>query len=173
VNADHVLTEFAIAGGRLSLYADRFVQHGDNAMETVPLAHLASVRVAFERDARQLHWAVGLVFVALLSAAASGPLQRAAGALAAGVTEHAGRESLDAVLLSAFSALGSLAGLFLPIAAGLAAIAAALLVFFALGRTTLTLSYAATERSWAVRGRNLPLMEFADRICDQLAAGKG
>lgn len=32
-----------------------------DASETVPLVHLASVRVAFERDERKLHWPIGLL----------------------------------------------------------------------------------------------------------------
>ncbi len=173
MNADHVLTEFAIAGGRLALHADRLVHHGDDVMETVPLAHLASVRVAFERDPRQLNWAIGLIVVAMMLAAASGPLHGAATSLAAGVKEHVGRESLDAVLLSSFSALAGLARLLTPLAVLLGAVATALLALFGLGRTTLTPAFAATERVWAVRGRNRPLMEFAERVCDQLAARQG
>jgi hypothetical protein len=169
LNDDNVLTEFEIAGaGRLSLHADRLVHHGGDAMETVPLAHLASVRVAFEREPHKLNWAAGLLVAALLLAAASGPLHGAVTALAAGVKEQAGRESLDALLVSSSSALASLARLLLPIAAVLAGVAVVLLALFALGRTTLTLAYAATERRWSVRGRNRPLMEFAERVCDQL-----
>ena len=75
-------------GSRLTLYANRLVLHGGDAMETVPLAQLASVRVAFERDPRKLNWAIGLLVLALILAAASGPLQALATALAAGVKEH-------------------------------------------------------------------------------------
>jgi uncharacterized membrane protein len=90
--------------------------------------------------------------------------------LAAGVKEHAGRESLDGVLLASFSALGGLARLLPVLAAVLAACAAALLVFFWLGLTTLSLSFAAVERVYAVRGRNLYLAEFAESVAEQLSA---
>ena len=92
--------------------------------------------------------------------------------MAAGIKEHAGRESLEAVLLASFSALGGLARLLSPLAAVLAAIAAALLAFFWLGVTVLTLAFAATERSYAVRGRNRFLVEFAQTVAEQLVARK-
>jgi len=129
------------------------------------------VRVAFERDSRKLNWAVVLLAAALILAAVSGPLQSGAAALAAGVREQAGRESFDAVLISSFSALGALARLLPAVAAALTALAAALLVFFWLGLTTLTLSFAATEREFSVRGRNQLLFQFAETVAEQLAGG--
>jgi hypothetical protein len=171
LNADTFIAEFELARGeRLALYAGRLVHQGSDTVETVPLAHLASVRVAFERDARQLNGAIILLVVALILALSSGPLHGAVLSLAAGVKEHGGRESLEAVLLACFEMLAGLARLMAPLAAALAAIAVALLALFAFGRTTLTLAFAATERAWPVRGRNRPLMEFAERVGDQLAA---
>ncbi|HUN69895.1 MAG TPA: hypothetical protein VMU46_13935 [Burkholderiales bacterium] len=160
-------------GSHLALYANRLVHQGGDSAETVPLAQLAAVRVAFERDPRNLNWAIALLVFALILAAVSGPLQNGIASLAAGIKEHAGRESLDAVLLASFSALGGLARLLAPLAAVLAAIAVALLVFFMLGQTILTLSFAAVERAYAVRGRNRLLFEFAETLAGQLAARKG
>ena len=175
---DSPLAEFEIGSGaqrgsRLTLYANRLVHHGGDSMEAVPLAQLAAVRVAFERDPAKMNWAVALLVVALILAAVSGPLQSGIAGLAAGIKEHAGRESLEAVLLTSFSVLGGLVRLLPPLAAVLAAIAAALLVFFWLGATVLTLAFAATERGYAVRGRNRFLVEFAQAVADQLAARKG
>lgn len=141
-------------------------------METVPLAQLASVGVAFERDPRKLNWAIALLVAALLLALASGPLHGVATDLAAGVKEHAGRESLDGVLLAALSALGALARLLVPLAGVLAALAAALIAFFWLGLTTLRLNFAAVEREFPVRGRNPFLIQFAELVAAQLAARK-
>ena len=146
MSVNQSLAEFEIGSGaqrgsRLTLYASRLVHQGKDAMETVPLAQLASVRVAFERDARKLNWAVALLIAALVL-----------------------------VLLASFAAIGSLARLLFPLAGVLAAIAVALLVFFWLGHTTLTLSFAATERAFAVTGRNPFLVQFAEAVADQLAA---
>jgi len=174
---ENPLAEFQIGSGaqrgsRLSLYANRLVHQGGDSMETVPLAQLAAVRVAFERDPAKLNWAIVLLVLALALLAVSGPLQDGIMGLAAGLKERAGRESLDAVLLAVFSALGGLARLLPAVAAVLAAIGAALLVFFWLGLTTLTLSFAAVERAYAVRGRNLFLIQFAEVVVERLAAVK-
>jgi hypothetical protein len=178
VSIDSSLAEFELRSGaqrgsRLTLYANRLVHQGGDSMETVPLAQLAAVRVAFERDARKLNWAIVLLALAMILALVAGPLQSGFAALAAGVREHAGRESLDAVLLASFAALGGLARLLPVLASALAAFAVALLAFFWLGQTTLTLSFAAVERAYAVRGRDRFLVEFADTLAERLAAKPG
>lgn len=174
---DGPLAEFEIGSGarrgsRLTLYANRLLHHGDDSMEVVPLAQLAAVRVAFARDPAKLNWAIGLLVLALLCAAVSGPLQSWIGGAAARIGEPARRESLDAVLLGAFTAMGALASLLPALAAALAAAAAALLTYFWLGVTVLTLAFAATERSYAVRGRDRHLIEFAQTVAEQLALRK-
>jgi hypothetical protein len=141
-------------------------------MEIVPLAHLASVRVAFERDPRKLSWSLGLLATALVLASISSPLRNWMADLAAKVSAGGGRESLDSVLIASFTAFGNLARLLSPLAAFLAAAGVALLVFFWLGRTSLTLAFAATERSCSVRGRDSRLVEFAELVGEQLSARK-
>ncbi len=177
MSLDSPLAEFEIGSGaqrgsRLTLYANRLLHHGGDTLETVPPAQLAAVRVAFERDAPKLNWAIGLLIVALVLVAISGPLQSWAASLTTGVKEHARRESLDAVLLGVFDGMRGLARLLPLLAAVLAAGAVALLAFFWLGVTVLTLSFAATERSYAVRGRNSLLLEFAHAAAAQLAQRK-
>lgn len=160
-------------GSRLTLYANRLVHQGGDSMEAVPLAQLAAVRVAFERKPRKLNWAIALLVVALMLAAISGPLQSWIAAAVTQVGDPVRRESLDAVLLWVFKALAGFARILPVLATALAAIAVALLVFFWLGATVLTLAFAATERSYAVRGRNRFLVEFAQTVAEQLAARKG
>jgi hypothetical protein len=178
VSQDSPLAEFempsgALRGSWLRVYANRLVHQGGESMETVPLAQLASVRVSFERDARKLNWAIGLLLSALLVAAASGPLQSWIGATATRVGDPAKRESLDALLFGVFNALGAFASVLPGIAAALAAAAVALSVFFWLGETVLTFAFAATERNFSVRGRDRPMVDFAHAVADQLAARKG
>ena len=175
---DNPIAEFEISSGtqrgsRLTLYASRLAYQGRDAMESVPLAHLASVAVAFERDPRKLYWAIALLVLALILLAVSGPLQGGIAALAGGIKDHAGRETLESALLGTFSVLGNLARLLPLLAALLAALAVALLVFFWLGVTTLTLSFAAVERAYSVRGRNPFLIQFAEFVAAQLALRKG
>jgi hypothetical protein len=173
MSADSPLAEVQLPrGGRLTLYANRLVHQGGDSMETVPLAQLAAVGVGFERDPAKLGWAVALLVVALVCALSSGPLQSGIGALAASVKDHAGRESLEAVLLASFSALGALARLLVPLAVLLAAGAAALVFFFWYGATVLSFSFAATQRSHRVHGRDPHLLDFANSVAEQLAARK-
>ena len=174
---ENPIAEFEISSGpqrgsRLTLYGSRLAYQGGDAMESVPLVHLASVGVAFERDPRKLNWAIVLLVLALILVAVSGPLQGGIAALAGNLKEHAGRESLESLLIATFSVLGALARLLPMLAALLGVIGAALAVFFWLGLTTLTLSFAATERSYSVRGRNPFLIQFADVIAAQLASRK-
>lgn len=174
MNLERALAEFEmpsgpLRGSRFVLFSNRLFHQGSDSMETIPLGQVASVRVAFERDARKLNAAVVLLLAALVLAAISAPLQGWIASLAGGVKEQAGRESFDAVLLAAASALAGAARLLVPLAAVLAAIAVALLYFFQAGLTTLTLSFAATERAISVRGRNLFLTQFAEAISAQVA----
>jgi hypothetical protein len=141
-------------------------------METVPLAQLAAVRIAFGREQAKLGWAIALLAIALALAAVAGPLLVWSGGAAARIAEHARRESLDAVLLAVLTALGGLASILPVLAAALGLLAAALAVFFWLGLTTLTLSFGAVERVYAVRGRNRFLIEFAETLSARLA-GRG
>ena len=171
--AEVEITSGSQSGSRLTLYANRLVHQGSDSMEAVPLAHLAAVGVAFERDPRKRNWAVALLLIALVLAVISGPLQSWIAATASKVGDPARRESLDALLFGVFNALGAFAGILPGIAVALAAAAAALLAFFWLGMTALSLAFAATERSYAVPGRNRPLVDFAHAVADQLAGRAG
>jgi len=171
-HAEYQVTSGPLRGSSLMLYANRFVQEGADALEVVPLAHLASVRVTFERDARKLNWAIVLLLLALFLATVSGPLRSWMLELAGKVAANAGRESIEAVLLAAFNALAQLARLLFPLALLLGAGALALLAFFWLGQTALTLAFAATERVCVVRGRDLRLFDFAEALHELLAARK-
>jgi hypothetical protein len=168
------LAEVDIRGGdRLTLFENRLVLTGNDAVESVALVHLASVRVTFERDPLKLNWALGLLVGAAALAAVAPPLQRWIAGAAAKFGDSARAESLDSVLHGVFHALGALASLLPAIAAALAAGALALLAFFWIGRTTLTLAFAATERVCPVRGRDRRLFEFAEALGERLAARRG
>ena len=174
MSTDQPLAEFEISSGaqrgsRLTLYRNRLVHQAGDSMETMPLAQLAAVRVAFERDPHKQNWAIALSLAALALFAASGPLRSWIAVAASKVGDPARRESLDAMLYGVFNALGAFASVLPGIAAALAAGAVALLVFFWLGATELTLAFAATERSYAVRGRNRLLHEFAHAVAERLA----
>lgn len=174
MNSDSPLAEFEFSdGARLTLYPNRVVHADGSAMETVPLAQLAAVRIAFEREAGKLNWAIVLALIALALYALSGPLQGWAGAVAAELAEQARPGSagggVPGVLLASFRTLGAIASLLPALAAALAACGAALLAFYWLGLTTLTLSFAAVERAYPARGRNRQLVDFAAALSERLA----
>ncbi len=178
MSLDSSLAEFQIdsgaqRGSHLSLYANRLVHQGGDSIETVPLAQLAAVRVAFERDPHKLNWAIVLLVIALILMTVSGPLQGWIVGAVAKVGDPVRRDSFDAVLLGLLHALGGFASILPGIAVALVVAAVALLSFFWLGVTTLTLSVAAVERAYAVRGRSQPLFEFSEALAGQLAARKG
>jgi hypothetical protein len=170
---EHPLAECDSGGGtHLTLYANRLVQEGGDSMETVPLAQLAAVRVAFQRDAGKLGWAIALLVVALVLALISGPLQRWLAGAAARFSEPPRPESLDSLLHGVLNVLGGFAKLLPLLSATLVIGAVALLALFWFGKTVLSLVYGATERSYAVYGRNQYLAEFAQAVADQLAVRK-
>lgn len=174
MNSDSPQAEVEIRGGaRLTLFANRLVIAGGDSTEIVPLAHLASVRVAFERDARKLNWAIALLVAALVLAALSGPLASWMTALTGKLTAAPEREGLESVLIAAFSAIGALARLMMPVAVLLAGGALALAAFFWIGHTKLTLSFAAAERACAARGRDPQLADFAHQLGERLAERRG
>jgi hypothetical protein len=162
------LAEFDLRGGaRLRLYSNRLVHEGSGALvEIIPYAHLASVRVAFERDARKLNWAIGLALVAIVLATLSGPMQSWFTSLAAARTNDG---SLESALLAVLNALSALARILPAAAAVFGLFAVALAALFVLGRTTLTLAFAATARAFGTFGRNRRLIEFAEILGERLA----
>jgi len=170
---EHPLAECDSGGGtHLTLYANRLVQEGGDSMETVPLTQLAAVRVAFQRDARKLGWAIALLIVALVLALISGPLQRWIAGAAARFNEPPRPESLESLLHGVLNVLGGFAKLLPMLSATLVIGAVALLALFWFGKTVLSLVFGATERSYAVHGRNPHLAEFAQAVADQLALRK-
>ena len=178
MNTDELLAGYDVASGalrgaRFALYGNRLVLAGANVMETVPLAHLASVRIAFERDARKLGWAIALLLAALALGAMSAPLDAWMLSLQAKLQAGSSSQSLEAVLAASFAAIAHLARLFVPVAWLFAAGAAVLLVLYALGRTTFTLAFAAAERACSVRGRDQRLQDFAELLAEHLAERKG
>jgi hypothetical protein len=162
------LAEFELrGGGRLRLYSNRLVHEGRGALvEIMPYAHLASVRVAFERDARKLNWAIGLSVAALALVALSGPMQ---GWFARIAKWAAGEGPHSEALVAIFNALVALARILPTVALLLGLVALALAVFFVIGRTSFTLHFAATARSFGTLGRNRRLIEFAELLGERLA----
>jgi hypothetical protein len=159
----------SLRGSHLTLYASCLVHQGGGLLETLPLAAIASVRVAFERDERKLRWAVALVVAALLFFAASAPLGSFAGGAAAELV-GAGAQGIARLLHAAFVLLEALANL-LPVLAGLTALGAvALGILGWLGMTRLTVAFAGYEREYPARGRDTKLLDFTELLAAQVVA---
>ena len=164
-------TSGALRGTHFTLYANCLIHRSETSLETVPLAGIASLRVGYERDPRKAGWGIALVLIALIVFAVSGPLAELAGAAAAEMAA-AGSHGVAQALYGLFRFLWSVANAlpFVALAAALGGIALAALGW--LGRTTLVLDLAGSERLYPVRGRNPGLIDFSEAICERLMSLK-
>jgi hypothetical protein len=161
----------ALRGTHFTLYANCLIHRSDKHLETVPLAGIASLRVAYERDTRKAGWGITLLIVALLLFAVSGPLAALAEAAAAEMAA-AGTHGVARALHALFRALLGFANAlpFVGLLAALGGIALAVLGW--LGATTLVLDLSGSKRVYPVRGRNSGLLDFSEAICERLMSLK-
>ena len=175
-DASPAITRFDFTSGLLrgtyfTLYSSALVHRGEQLLENFPLAGIASLRVAYERDPRKLGWGGSLVFIALLVFAVSGPLAELAAGAAAEMAA-AGGSGVAKALHGLFRFFGALASL-LPLAGfACAAGGVALGVLGWLGSTTLVLDLAGSQRVYAVRGRNPALLDFSEAVSERLMSLK-
>jgi hypothetical protein len=161
----------ALRGTHLVLYVNCLVHRGEEQVETLPLAGVAAMRVAFERDRRKLGWAGGLFVAALVLFVLSGPVSSLAGAAATEIAASGG-QGVARVLHAVFRFLEAL-GNALPVA-GFACLLGgiALGALGWLGTTTLTLHLSGTERAYAVRGHDTKLLDFSEALAEKLMSLK-
>lgn len=170
--AGAAIARFDFAGGELrdthlTLYANCLVHRGDAHLETVPLAAVASVRVAFERDARLLGWGAALIVAAAILAAIAAPIAGFA-AGAAGEMATAGGQGVARALLGLFRFLETVANL-LPLAAAAAALGGGGIAFLGWrGHTTLTLTLPGAERVYPARGHDSTLLDFSEAVAERV-----
>jgi hypothetical protein len=154
-----------LRGSELVLYRTSLVHRGGVELETLQLASIAALRVAFARDGRRLGWGIALIVVALLFLLVSAPLA-SLGAQQAADTAAAG--GVGKLLIGFFHAVEAIATVLPVLALGCALGGAFLVVRGWQGTTTLTVSFGAFERSYAARGRDPLLLDFADRLSARL-----
>jgi sugar phosphate permease len=158
-------------GSHFTLFSNCLIHRSDTHLETVPLAAIASLRVAYERDARKLGWGVSLLVIALIVFAISGPLASMAGGAAAEMAA-AGASGVAKALHGLFRFLWSLANTLPYIALACALGGAALAVLGWMGATTLVIDLSGSERIYSVRGRNPGLLDFSEAVCERLMSLK-
>jgi hypothetical protein len=169
------LTRFAFASGmlrgtHLTLYPTCLVHRSDTHLETLPIAAMTAVSVAFRRDARKLRWGIMLIVIALLLLAVSGPLDRFAADAATDMAKS--EQGVGKALYGFFRFLTALASS-LPVAALACVIGGgALCALGWIGSTTLLVSLPGAERSYLVRGRNTLLLDFAEALSERLMLRK-
>lgn len=161
------LARYLFAGGMLrgtslSLFPACLVHRSDNHLETLPLAGMTAVSVAFQRSARKLGWGIGLVLAALLMLALAGPLGSfASTALASGAQSVPVMQAIYR-LLEAIASMLPVAALACVIGGG------ALGALGWIGGTTLLICLPGTERVYPVRGRDTLLLDFAEALSERI-----
>lgn len=156
-------------GSHLALYPRVLVHRSESHLETLSLAMLAAVRVAFARDSRKLGWGIAFVVVALLLLAIAGPLGSFA-AQAANDMASGGQQGVARALYTLFRFVEGVASLMPAMALACALGGAALGVYGWRGTTVLTLSLCGAERVYWVRGRDTLLLDFAEMVSERLTS---
>ena len=174
VEAPPPLTRFEFTSGvqrgsHLALYPRCLVHRAESQLETLPLAGLAAVRVAFRRDSRKLGWGIGLVAAALILLALAGPLGSFAGQAAADMASG-GAQGVARALYALFRFIEAMASLMPAMALACALGGAALGVYGWRGTTVLTLSLGGSERVYWVRGRDTLLLDFTELVSERVAS---
>ena len=162
-------TSGELRGSHLALYPRCLVHRSESQLETLPIAALAAVRVAFARDSRKLRWGIALVVVALVLLALAGPLESFA-SQAAGDMATSGAQGVARALYSVFRFIEVAASLMPAMALACALGGAALGIYGWRGATILTLSAGGTERVYRVRGRDTLLLDFAEMVSERVGA---
>jgi hypothetical protein len=168
-----VLTRFDFASGlqrgsHLLLYSRSLVHRSDGYLETVPLARVTAINVAFHRNTRQIGWGVAAIIVALALLGIAGPLGDAAHGWAQDMM--ASGQGVARALYSLFRFIEVVAALLPALALATALGGVALGVLGWRGSTTLTLILGGAERSYSVPGRDTLLLDFAEMTAERMMA---
>jgi len=172
-NQQAALTRFDFTSGlqrgsHLLLYPRSLVHRSDGYLETVPLARVTAINVAFHRNTRQIGWAIALLVVALALLGIAGPLGSVAH-MAAQEMMTSG-QNVARALFSLFRFIEVVAALLPAVALATALGGGALAVLGWRGSTTLTLILGGAERSYSVRGRDTLLLDFAEMTAERMMA---
>lgn len=160
-------TSGALRGTHLTLFPTCLVHRSEHQLETLPLAAVCAVSVAFRRDTRKLGWGIGLIVAALLLLAIAGPIGSFASG-AASEMQAAGTQGVARALYGFFRMLEAVASLLPVLALGSVVGGATLCALGWMGSTTLLLSLPGSERLYPARGRDTMLLDFAEALSERL-----
>jgi len=155
-------------GSQLLLYPRCLVHRSETHLETLPLARVSALKVAFERDPRQLGWGIALIMVALILLALAGPLGVLASHAAADVASS--QQGVARALYSLLRVVEGFAAVLPALALVVALGGAALATLGWRGSSTLTVGVGGADRVYTVRGRNTQLLDFAEMASERLMA---
>ena len=156
-----------LRGSELVLYRTSLVHRGGVELETIQLASIAALRVAFTRDTQRLGWGIALVIAALLFLVIAAPLGSWGTQNVAEITASGGK-GVGGLLIGFFRLVEAMATVLPVLALGCALGGAFLIVRGWQGTTTLSVNFGAFERSYTARGRDPLLLDFADRLSARL-----
>lgn len=171
-DAGSALTRFDFTNGEqrgshLTLFANCLVHRADSHLETLPLATITSVRVAYQRSASLMGWGLMLLLAAIVMLLAASPLAGLAGGAAADLAS-AGNHGVARALHGLFRVIEALANA-LPVGALIAVLGGGALAGLGwIGGTVLTLTFAGAERVYPVRGRDTRLLDFTEAVSERL-----
>jgi hypothetical protein len=158
----YAFTSGLLRGTYLTLHPTCLVHRGDNHLETLPLAGITALRVAFQRDTRKLGWGIALIVIALLLLAIAGPLGKFASTAMA-----TGAQSVP--VMAYIYRLLEVVATVMPVAAlGCVIGGAALCALGWMGATQLLVSLPGSERLYTARGRDSALLDFAEAFSERL-----
>lgn len=154
-----------LAGSHVSLFGTCLAHRGGDGFESIPLDHIGSIGVAYERDTGRMAWGWTLLFIAVVLIAAFRPLSQLVGSMAGEVSA----QSPGAFLPAALNAVDLCVSLLPAASLAFASWGIALLVLWWIGETVMRVVVAPVERVFAVRGRDRLLCEFAESVSAQIA----
>jgi hypothetical protein len=167
----YAFTSGVLRGTHLTLHPTCLVHRSDNHLETLPLAGITALRVAFQRDTHKLGWGIALIVLALLLLVIAGPLGSFASG-AAGEMTSAGAQGVARALQGFFRLLEALASM-MPVAALACVVGGgALCALGWMGSTLLLVSLPGAERLYSARGRDTLLLDFAEAVSERLMLAK-
>ncbi len=159
-----------LRGSHLALFATRLEHRAGDFFEVMPLDRLGALRAGFERDAGRLRWGGILLFIALVVVGSYWPMHSL---VALGFSEiNTQSQGGGAFLPAALEALDFCVRLLpvLGLVVGLRGVS--WMIPGWIGNTVLTVSSGAAERTFASRGRDPDLFEFAESVAAHLARGR-